>query len=124
MIEIKSSENTFRQVILLSLLSGQAVIIKNIRSDEQDPGLKPHEIDLLKLLEKLTNGTQININKTGTRLIFTPGILDAGEGLPITYNCLLDRSITYYLEVVCIIAIFSKYRMNLTLLGNTDSDTD
>lgn len=57
MIEIKSSENTFRQVILLSLLSGQAVILKNIRSDEQDPGLKQHEIDLLKLLEKLTNGT-------------------------------------------------------------------
>jgi RNA 3'-terminal phosphate cyclase-like protein len=78
----------------------------------------------LKLVEKITNGTEIIINKTGTRLIVKPGIIDANEGLPIEHNCDLSRSITYYLECVMLLAIFGKTSMNLTLNGNTDDDID
>jgi RNA 3'-terminal phosphate cyclase-like protein len=61
------------------------VIIKNIRGEHTDPGLRPFEVNLLKLLEKCTNGSNVNINKTGTRLIFRPGIIDANEGMPIEH---------------------------------------
>ena len=97
-----------RQIITLSVLSGRQVIIKGIRSDDENPGLLDHEIDLLKLVQKITNGTDVNINKSGTRLILKPGIIDSAEGMLITHNCSLSRSITYYLEVICILGIFGK----------------
>ena len=50
--------------------------MKDIRADEENPGLRDYELSLLKLIEKITNGCDININKTGTRLILKPGIVD------------------------------------------------
>lgn len=57
-------------------------------------------------------------------MIFKPGIIDSGEGLPIEHKCDVGRSITYYLECVVVLGIFGKTMMNLTLLGNTDDDAD
>jgi RNA 3'-terminal phosphate cyclase-like protein len=79
---------------------------------------------LLKLIKKLTNGTEVNINKTGTRLILKPGIIDSGEGAPIEHKCDLKRSITYYLECIVFLGVFGKQAMNLTLHGNTDDSID
>ena len=112
-----------RQILTLSLLSGRQIIVKNIRADEDSPGLRPHEINLLQLIEKVTNGTQVSINKTGTRLIMHPGIIDSNEGLLVEHDCHLDRAISYYLEVVCPVACFGKNEMNLMLSGNTDSNS-
>jgi len=97
-----------RQLIVLSLYSGKSIVVKDIRANETNPGLASYEVDLLKLIEKITNGTEVNINKTGTRLIMRPGIIDAGEGAPIEHNCDLKRSITYYLECILLLGIFGK----------------
>ena len=113
-----------RQILVLSILSHRQVIIKNIRSSEQNPGLTDFEMNLLKLLEKVTNGCQVNINKTGTRLIFRPGMIDCNEGMPIEHDCHLSRNITYYLEVAVPIALFGKTTLNMTLTGNTDDNID
>lgn len=72
----------------------------------------------------MTNGTEVNIDKTGTRLILRPGIIDCAEGMPIEHECDLSRSITYYLECVVILGIFGKTGLNLSLTGNTDDDLD
>ena len=109
-----------RQLLLLSLLSGRQVIIKEIRSEETNPGLTDYEIDLLKLIEKVTNGTTSVINKTGTKLQFRPGIIDCEDGMQVTHQCHLARSMTYYLEVVCVLAIFGKTDLWLEMHGNTD----
>ena len=98
--------------------------MKHIRSEEENPGLLSYEVDMLKLIEKITNGTEINISKTGTRLIFKPGIIDSREGLLIQHKCDLGRSITYYLEIACFLGIFGKTAMNLELEGNTDDEMD
>ncbi len=98
--------------------------MKNIRSSEENPGLKDYELSLLKLIEKATNGSVVNINKTGTRLIFRPGMIDCNDGMPIEHECHLDRSITYYLEAIIPIAIFGKTILNLNLKGNTDDNLD
>jgi RNA 3'-terminal phosphate cyclase-like protein len=71
--------------LLLSLLSGRQIIVKGIRSDATNPGLAEYEIDLLKLLEKVTNGTTSVINKTGTKLSFRPGIIDCADGMQVTH---------------------------------------
>ena len=109
---------------MLSLLSGRQIIVKDIRSQDENPGLSDYEMSLLKLLEKVTNGSVVNINKTGTRLIFRPGMIDCNEGLPIEHDCHLARNLTYYLEVVVPLAVFGKTILNLTLKGNTDDNLD
>jgi RNA 3'-terminal phosphate cyclase-like protein len=116
--------NNFRQVVTLSVLSGRQIIIKEIRSQDVNPGLRDYEVDLLKLIEKITNGTEININKTGTRLILKPGIIDSADGMPIEHDCNLARSITYYLECLVFLGMFGKTTLNLTLNGNTDDEID
>ena len=81
-------------------------------------------MSLLKLLEKVTNGSVVNINKTGTRLIFRPGMIDCNEGMPVEHDCHLDRNITYFLEAVIPLGVFGKTLLNLTLKGNTDDNLD
>ncbi|CAF1606822.1 unnamed protein product, partial [Didymodactylos carnosus] len=69
----------FRQRIVLSTLSCTPLKIKNIRSQENEPGLRDFEISLLRLLEKLTNGSVVDINATGTSLYYAPGALNGGQ---------------------------------------------
>jgi RNA 3'-terminal phosphate cyclase-like protein len=79
---------------------------------------------MLELIQKVTNGTEVNINKTGTRLILKPGIIDSAEGAPIEHKCDLKRSISYYLECIVLLGLFGKQSLNLTLTGNTDDSID
>ena len=67
----------FKQYLILSFFSQRQVIFKDIRSQETNPGLLKHELSLLQLVQKITNGCAVNLNKTGTRLIFTPGQIDS-----------------------------------------------
>lgn len=103
-----SGHKHLRQLLTLSLLSGRQIIVKNIRAHHSNPGLLPYEINLLELIEKVTNGCQMSISKTGTRLIFRPGIIDSNEGVEVTHECSLERNISYYLEVICILGVFGK----------------
>ncbi len=106
------------------MLTQRQIIVKEIRSYEENPGLSDYEMNLLKLLEKITNGSIVNINKTGTRLIFRPGMIDCNDGMPIEHDCHLARNISYYLEVVVPLAVFGKTVMSLTMTGNTDDNLD
>ena len=115
-----SGHKYLRQILTLSLLSGRQVIVKNIRANHSNPGLHPYEVNLLQLIEKVTNGCQMSISKTGTRLIFKPGIIDANDGMDVQHDCSLERSITYYLEVICILGVFGKTELSVSLTGNTD----
>ena len=119
-----SGHHYIRQILTLSVLSTRQVIIKNIRSDHINPGLTDYEVNLLQLIEKVTNGCQVNISKTSIKLIFKPGIIDCNEGLLIEHSCNLGRNISYYLEVICILAVFGKTELNLHLEGNTDDLLD
>ena len=40
------------------------------------------------------------------------------------HDCDLSRNITYYLEVICMLGIFGKTEMAVTLTGNTDDLKD
>lgn len=54
-----------RQRLLLSILSGRSIRVDGIRSDDVHVGLRDYEVNLLRLLEKVTNGSTIEINVTG-----------------------------------------------------------
>ncbi|KAI8846487.1 RNA 3'-terminal phosphate cyclase/enolpyruvate transferase [Chytridium lagenaria] len=85
-----------RQRLILSTLSCKPVRIDKIRSDdEENPGLADYEISFLRLLEKMTNGSSVEINYTGTSILFRPGVIYGGK---VEHDCPTSRGIGYFLE--------------------------
>ncbi|OBZ69204.1 putative RNA 3'-terminal phosphate cyclase-like protein [Grifola frondosa] len=107
-----------RHRLVLSILSGKSVRIDKIRSDDKNPGLRGC---LLRLLERITNGTIIEISVTGTAVLLKPGVITGGQ---VMHDCPLSRSIGYFLEPVIMLAPFAKKPLQLTLRGITSDDYD
>jgi RNA 3'-terminal phosphate cyclase-like protein len=116
----------FRQRLVLSTLSGKAMHIDSIRSDDQHPGLREYEASLLRLFEKISNGCKIEINETGTRLRYKPGFVTNADssGHSVVHDCGTSRSIGYFLEPLCVVALFGKYPLSITLRGITNDAVD
>lgn len=113
--------NYLRYRLLLSTLSGKPVRIEDIRIKDNDPGLKEYEISFVRLLDKFTNGSRIELNETGTSLYYHPGLLNGGE---IEHDCSLQRGIGYYLEGAMILAPFCKKPIEIKLRGVTNNTSD
>jgi RNA 3'-terminal phosphate cyclase-like protein len=80
-----------------------------------------YEVSFLRLLEKISNGSVIEISHTGTAILFRPGVLTGG---PVVHECPLSRSIGYFLEPIVALAPFSKKPLMLTLKGITTDEKD
>jgi RNA 3'-terminal phosphate cyclase-like protein len=107
----------FKQRIVCSVLSGKTIQINDIRSMDEEPGLKDYESCLLRLVEKVSNGCKIVIDDTGTSLLFQPGFLVGGK---IAHDCGNSRSIGYFLEALILMAPFGKEPLSATLTGITN----
>lgn len=112
--------------LVLSTLTGRAVHISQIRpSSVTEPGLAPHEVSFLRLLEAVTNGSNIEISYTGTTLLYRPGLITGsapGSGASggvirheVQASC--ARGISYFLIPLCLLAPFSKAPMNVLFSG-------
>lgn len=82
--------NYLKQRLILSILSGKSVHIVDIRSQDDQPGLRGYEVSLIRLFDKISNGSEIDINKSGTAVSFKPGILHGGV---IHHECNVERGI-------------------------------
>ena len=80
--------------------------IDDIRLDDASPGLRDYEASLLRLLEKVSNGTVVEINATGTRLRYSPGDIAGGAGLE--HDCGTARGVGYFLEPLVCLGLFAK----------------
>lgn len=123
----------FRQRLAVSLLSHRPLLIRNIRAqDLEAPGLREHEASFLRLLDAMTNGSNIEINSTGTQLRFRPGVLLGGRiehSCPVVDKDDIDdeygdnkgaRSVGWFLEGIMPLAAFGKESLSLKLTGITD----
>lgn len=113
--------NYLRQRLVLAILSARPVRITRIRAREQDPGLRDCEAALLRLLDKVTNGSRIEVNETGTSLTFVPGLLVGGR---VEQECPPDRSVGYYMEPLLALGPFCKAPLHVTLTGVTNNQAD
>lgn len=111
----------FRQRLILATLAGRPVRIDQIRPDDEEPGLRDFEVSFLRLLEKITNGSAVEISYTGTSVYFQPGIVYGGS---IVHECPTSRGVGYFLEYMVIIAPFAKQEVALTLRGITNGHGD
>lgn len=112
----------FRQRLVLSTLSGNAVRIEDIRADDTSPGLRNYEVSFLRLMEKVSDGCVVEINETGTKLRYKPGVLVGGKQL--VHDCGLTRSVGYFLEPLIVLGLFGKKPLSITLKGITNDSKD
>lgn len=111
----------FRTRIVLSILSGKVVKITKIRPKSEETGILEFEASFLRLVDKLTNGSRVDVSVTGTAVTFVPGLLTGGT---VEHQCCPDRSIGYYLLPLLMLAPFCKQPLQLLLHGVTNSQTD
>lgn len=111
----------FRHRLALSTLSGRPLVITRIRADDEEPGLRDFEGSFLRLLERITNGCQIEINETGTVLRYVPGIITGGKH---AHDCGTGRAIGWFVEGILPLALFAKEPLRLALSGLTNDAAD
>lgn len=114
----------FRLRIAYSMLTKVPIKISNIRTNDVNPGVTASEKLFLDLVSALSNGTEIDLNRTGTTLRFTPGVITNNLGKEVEFHCGYERSIVYFLEGIIPIALFGKESCSLKLLGITDDNID
>ncbi|CAI5480987.1 unnamed protein product [Closterium sp. Yama58-4] len=120
-IRLRGSRN-LRQRLVYATLSGRAIRIDDIRAEAESPGLTEYEASLLRLLEKISNGCVVEINETGTKLRYRPGVLSGGRNL--THDCGTSRAIGYFLQPLFVLGLFGKKPLHITLKGVTNDDRD
>ncbi|GAQ89366.1 RNA 3'-terminal phosphate cyclase [Klebsormidium nitens] len=113
---------SFRQRLVCATLAGTPFRIDEIRASDSNPGLRDFEANLLRLLEKVTNGCVVEINETGTRLRYKPGVIVCGGGL--VHDCGTSRGIGYFLEPLILLALFAKKNLQIVLRGVTNGLQD
>ena len=118
-----TGSRNLRHRLVCATLTSRAVRIDDIRAQgTSNPGLRAYEASLLRLLDKITNGSEIIINESGTSLKYKPGVIVGGKRL--THDCGLGRGLGYYVEALCAIGIFGKKPMEITLFGLTNDDEE
>ncbi|KAJ0231915.1 RNA 3'-terminal phosphate cyclase [Hirschfeldia incana] len=118
---LKGSQS-FRQRLLLSTISSTPIIIDEIRVDDMIHGLLRHEMSLLRLFEAVSDDCVVEVNETGTRLKYKPGIIMGRKNL--VHSCALTRSMGYYLETLLVLGLFGKKPLSITLKRVTDDPKD
>lgn len=111
-----------RQRLCLATISGKSIVVSEIRPHDEHPGLRDYEASFVRMLDKLTDGSEINIDETGTTLRYKPGQIIGGDGL--VHNCPPSRGLTYFLEGLLLLAPLAKRPVSIKLRGVTNGGPD
>jgi len=116
-----TGSNYMRQRLVLATLTGRRVKIARIRHREDDPGIREAEAGFIRLIDKITNGSRIEVSETGSSLTYQPGVLVGGR---VEHDCSTERGVGYYLEPLMALAPFCKNPLHVTLTGVTNNQMD
>lgn len=110
---------SLRHRLVLSLLSGLPIRVSSIRADSTTPGLCAAEISFIRLVDKVSSGSAIHINDTGTVLVFRPGHLTGSPRGVLIHECHPSRTLSYYARPLLALAPFFKKPVRIVLRGVT-----
>ncbi len=115
------------QRLVLATLTGRSIRISQIRaSSTTAPGLAPHEVSFLRLLDSISNGSHIEFSYTGTTVLYKPGLITgvapghgaAGGVIRHELPAECTRGASYFILPLCLLAPFSKAQVNVLFTGS------
>jgi RNA 3'-terminal phosphate cyclase-like protein len=141
-----SGSRHFRQRLVLATLTSTAVTIEDIRSGDAAPGLRPHEVSLLRLIDKVSDHHTVDLNETGTAPLPATSSLRAAArlgsgvccccllcalagtklryrpgvivgGKGLQHDCGVHRGIGYFLEPLILLGLFARAPISIRLRG-------
>ncbi|TVY49332.1 RNA 3'-terminal phosphate cyclase-like protein [Lachnellula occidentalis] len=118
-----TTHKSLTQRLVLSTLTGRPIHVSQIRSSSPtNPGLAPHEISFLRLLDSITNGSSLQISYTGTTFTYIPGLITGsvvnnGDVVKCALPESCRRGISWFLIPLCMLAPFSKAPLNVRFEG-------
>jgi RNA 3'-terminal phosphate cyclase (GTP) len=107
-----------RNAIALSLLTGQAFKIANIRQGRPNPGLSAQHLSAVLAAKELCDGEAIGAELGSTELEFRPSGLKART---MAIDIGTAGSITLLLQAILLPCMFGDGRSRLKLTGGTDT---
>lgn len=114
-----SSASSAQFLVLMGFGVKCSSCCQNCRNESLSCVCTEYEVNLIRLLDKLTNGTLIEVNETGTSLYYQPGLLSGGT---IEHECCKLRGLGYYLEVLMGLGPFCKKPLSIVLRGVTNNE--
>ncbi|KAL2458532.1 putative RNA 3'-terminal phosphate cyclase-like protein [Abeliophyllum distichum] len=96
--------------------------LKHLCRDPLSTYLSVKVFSLLRLIEKVSDDCHVEINETGTKLKYKPGIVMGGRNL--VHDCGVSRSIGYFLEPLIVLGLFGKKPLTIRLNGITNDSKD
>lgn len=120
MIEIDGAAGggqLLRTTLALSVITGEAVSISDIRGARETPGLRPQHLAAVRLLAEVSNAEVSEVDVGSTRLEFDPG-----HPQPGTYEATIGTagSITLLFDTVLPIATVLDAPVTVDARGGTD----
>ncbi|KAI9714992.1 MAG: hypothetical protein M1828_001099 [Chrysothrix sp. TS-e1954] len=122
-----TGHRSLRHRLVLSTLTGRAIRVSKVRPSRLTTScFEPHEVSFLRLLEALTNGSEIVFGENGHTLGYRPGLITgsaegygAGSGGVIRHEVTAEctRGISYFLIPICLLAPFAKTQVNVLFTG-------
>jgi RNA 3'-terminal phosphate cyclase (ATP) len=121
MIEIDGSQGEgggqiVRSSLALSLVTGRAITINNIRAGRSKPGLMRQHVTAVKEARKISGAKLVGAEIGATRLTFKPGKVEAGE---YRFSITTAGSATLVLQTVLPALMIAESGSSLTLEGGT-----
>jgi len=118
-----------RQRLILATLTGTPLHVSQVRSNSLKPGLTSSEFSLLRLLDSITNGSFFRDfnNRHNISVQARSHYWKQWEAYSPHSPRDLQRGVAYYLEVLALLAPFSKSAFSVTfdggvITGATDED--
>ena len=106
-----------RTALVLSLLTGQAFAMENVRRGRPNPGLKPQHLHILKALQYLTESRVDGVAPGAMRLRFYPGPIRGGRH---HVEIGTAGAIPLVLQTLVPVSIFAQEAVYFTITGGTD----
>ncbi|KNH09787.1 RNA 3'-terminal phosphate cyclase [Perkinsela sp. CCAP 1560/4] len=96
---ISGDSQFFRYEIIAALLGNKNLDIR--LSDS----LSPAQINFVRFIDRLTDGTHFEVSPDSRRLQMSPGVIIGGT---FTHQCVPQRGVGYWIEAACILCPFAK----------------
>jgi RNA 3'-terminal phosphate cyclase-like protein len=115
MVHLMFNENfNFRERIIISIFSKKKIFFKNKGKIFSNRGLKKFELDLLSLIDKMIPKSIIQVNESGSLIIFSPGFLIDSN---VRHKTSGLRSLSYFLEFIFYLVLFNNCWIEVNLIG-------